>query len=33
MLKGMIDSNPQVKAMLSNPAMLQQMMSKFFIII
>lgn len=27
MLKGMVDSNPQVKSMLTNPVMLQQMMS------
>ncbi len=30
MLKGMVDSNPQVKSMLTNPMMLQQMMSKIF---
>ena len=33
MLKGMVDSNPQVKAMLTNPQMLQQMMSKYILIL
>lgn len=29
MLKGMVDSNPQLKTIFSNPTLLQQMMSKF----
>lgn len=30
MLKSMVDSNPQMKAILSNPEMLKQMMSNSF---
>jgi hypothetical protein len=32
MLKQMVDSNPQIKALLTNPMMLQQMMSIFLFI-
>jgi len=31
MLKNMVDSNPQMKAILSNPALMQQMLSIKFI--
>lgn len=30
MLKGMVDQNPQLKAVFSNPALMQQMMSTYF---